>query len=582
MTCGAKEITELEELTNNSVVTIKRLPAEADTCGYLSYIPTDADTPNYKVMAEHPDSLTDNQLWVIYHQEVDQAYYLYNLASQRCLQFATEDCDLSEFASALNFNYEAAQKGWLISGDSKMLGLSKGLRNAVYFLGDMTEPGYGIFFQIEDNERVLTDAEILKMEDVIGSTRKSMIESYRAFLAVAKAVNADGYTNYCGSYDIDDLEEALKDENVDSVSLPTLAALKQKAVNASYPQPTAYYRIKNYERPTAKSLTNYMTLNKTGLTLFAQNSTVLGVSNLDNNGENLRLFQFHCVDGLDYDRRRLRVVAVDKGLQIGNKDFLVTFLDNDEAKVFQLVRNSESSRLFKLQYNGENKRLTTNGVSGGQGIAINTNTENAMLWYLEKVEDITGPTLNAAGFATTMLPCQVDIPEGLHAYYIMSIANDRVELGQLDDVIPAYTPCILRGEASATTTFHITENIEGTYDIDNLMAGTTYYRANDADIYTLDMGSDGSVAFTLHSDVTELKANSAYIPATAVFGDVVAAAHTGHNTLSLDLDNIVTGVSSVVADPDASNRYYDLNGIRVVNPAKGSIVIDQNGNKQVK
>jgi hypothetical protein len=33
---------------------------------------------------------------------------------------------------------------------------------------------------------------------------------------------------------------------------------------------------------------------------------------------------------------------------------------------------------------------------------------------------------------------------------------------------------------------------------------------------------------------------------------------------------------------DASNRYYDVNGIRVVNPAKGSIVIDQNGNKQVK
>jgi hypothetical protein len=126
MTCGAKERTELEELTNNSVVTIKRLPAEADTCGYLSYIPTDADTPNYKVMAEHPDSLTDNQLWVIYHQEVDQAYYLYNLASQRCLQFATEDCDLSEFASALNFNYEAAQKGWLISGDSKMLGSPRG------------------------------------------------------------------------------------------------------------------------------------------------------------------------------------------------------------------------------------------------------------------------------------------------------------------------------------------------------------------------------------------------------------------------------------------------------------------------
>jgi hypothetical protein len=574
MTCGAKEITQLEELTNKSVVTIKRLPEEADSCGYLSYIPTDADNPNYKVMTEQPDSITDNQLWVIYHQVVDQAYYLYNLASQRCLQFATEDCDLSATASAIQFDYEEAQQGWIISDDTKMLGLSKGLRNAVYFLGNLTSSNYGIFFKIEDNERLLTDEEILKMEDVIGSTRKSAIESYRAFLATAKAVNADGYTNYCGSYDIADLEEALKDENVDNVPLPTLAALKKKAIDASYPLPTAYYRIKNYERPTANSRNNYMTLNKTGLTLFAQNSTVLGVSNLDNNGENLRLFQFHSVDGLDTDRRRIRIAAVDKGLQIGNKDFLVTFLDNDEAKVFQLVRNSDSSRLFKLQYNGENKRLTTNGVSGGQGIAINTNTENAMLWYLEKVEDISGPTLNAAGFATTMLPCQVDIPDGIKAYYIMSISNGNIELGQLDYVIPAYTPCILRGDASATTSFHITENIVGTYEIDNLMEGTTYYRANDADIYTLDMSSDGSVGFTLHTDQTELKANSAYIPASAV--------PAGLSTLYMDLDNIVTGITPIVTDSSDSDSYYDINGLRVTNPAKGSIVIDKNGNKQVK
>jgi hypothetical protein len=88
------------------------------------------------------------------------------------------------------------------------------------------------------------------------------------------------------------------------------------------------------------------------------------------------------------------------------------------------------------------------------------------------------------------------------------------------------------------------------------------------------MSSDGSVGFTLHTDQTELKANSAYIPASAV--------PAGLSTLYMDLDNIVTGITPIVTDSSDSDSYYDINGLRVTNPAKGSIVIDKNGNKQVK
>jgi hypothetical protein len=563
----AKQITSLSDLSNNSVVTIARIPVEADSCGYLTYAPGEADAVDYTLQVQQAESVADNQRWVVYHQAVDDAYYLYNLGSQRCVNVGTSNCQLSETATNVKLQYLQNKNAWLISGNDYMLGLSKGQRAAAYFLGDMTGDNYGFLFTIaEDDARTLTDSEVLTMQEVISGTRRAEVEAYRAFAEMARNVNADGKDNYCGSYAIDELYNALKDNDGSKVSLTELARMKEEAIKASFPSPTAYYRIKNAVRPTNGSLNNYMTLQKTGDKLFCQNSTELGLSNLNNNGENLRLFQFESVDGLNYDRARLRVCAVDKGLQVGNKDFVVTFLDNDEAKVFQLVRKADDSRLFMLQYNGENKRLTTNGVNGGQAIAINTIVEDAMSWYIEKVETFSGSILTNGAAAMT-LPCAVYVPDDCRAYYVSSVDADGVKVTAINDVVPAYTPFILEGEKGSTPTFTIAE-VSATSVSDNKLSGNTYYKENTDDLYVLSVDASGNDVFVRQSGITELTANSAYI----VAGNLTAS------TLSVSVDNKAAGVNDVINDA-APTTYYDLNGRAVANPSRGTIVIDNKGNK---
>jgi hypothetical protein len=86
----------------------------------------------------------------------------------------------------------------------------------------------------------------------------------------------------------------------------------------------------------------------------------------------------------------------------------------------------------------------------------------------------------------------------------------------------------------------------------------------------LSVDESGNNVFVRQSDVTELNANSAYIVA-----DNLTAATLGVSVS----DNAATGVTDVINDVTPTT-YYDLNGRRVVNPARGSIVIDNKGNKQ--
>ncbi len=576
----AKQITDLSELSNTTVVTIERRPVEADSCGYLSYEPGDDETSvNYTLQVKAQsavtdiDPLTDNQMWVIYHHQVDDAYYMYNVGAQRCVNVTSSNCQLLTDGSVINLQYFGDDRGWTLSSDTYALGLSKSCRSAVYFLKDASAANAGFFYTINDVEnRQLTDSEMLIMQEVIDGTHRAAVEQYRAFAEMARKLNSDGLNNYCGGYNIDELYKLVTENDAAKVSLTDLERLKQEALKSSYPSPNAYYRIKNYERPVAGNLNNYMTLRPSGEQLFCQNTQVLGVSNSADNGENLRLFQFNSVEGLSYDRARIRVCSVDKGLQIGDKDFVITFLDNDEAWAFQLVRKAEDSRLFKLQYNGQNKRLTTNGVYGGQGIAINVNDETAMLWYIEKVESFEGPTLTN-GSVAMILPCPVEIPSDCSAYYVSSIEGSSIKIKKIEDVIPAYTSFILQGPIGSTPTFKIVE--EATTPIaDNILTGTNYYKSNSDELLMLTKDEKGKDVFERRSDVTELSANTAYILASDLDSNIT--------TFTVE-EAEQSGADDIITNSDSSDvKYYDINGRRVINPVNGTIVIDSNGNKKVR
>jgi hypothetical protein len=84
----------------------------------------------------------------------------------------------------------------------------------------------------------------------------------------------------------------------------------------------------------------------------------------------------------------------------------------------------------------------------------------------------------------------------------------------------------------------------------------------------LSVDASGNDVFVRQSGITELMANSAYI----VAGNLTAS------TLSVSVDNKAAGINDVINDA-APTTYYDLNGRAVANPSRGTIVIDNKGNK---
>lgn len=77
--CFATEITSLSDFNNDKVITIRRRPVEADSCGYLVYSPGTGETPDLRIaVTTATDSADNNAGWVMYHNTVDDVYYLYN------------------------------------------------------------------------------------------------------------------------------------------------------------------------------------------------------------------------------------------------------------------------------------------------------------------------------------------------------------------------------------------------------------------------------------------------------------------------------------------------------------------------
>lgn len=196
-------------------------------------------------------------------------------------------------------------------------------------------------------------------------------------------------------------------------------------------------------------------------------------------------------------------------------------------------------------------------------------------WQFIKVTEIP-LTINANDYTTLCLPFNVELPQGstVRAYYASDAAGEVLKLKEITDgIIPAGQGVILHN-TSETETANINLTIttaEATTLTDNKLKGVTAKREGyDALSNYVLADKNGTTGF-YKAKFTAIVANKAYLP-------VANVQNAQGVMMAFSFGDEVTGIDNVNAAAPAAKKYYDLQGRRVLYPAKG-IFVTEDGQK---
>lgn len=233
----------------------------------------------------------------------------------------------------------------------------------------------------------------------------------------------------------------------------------------------------------------------------------------------------------------------------------------------QLAGGDWSACLFAENSQAEGYKLS----------AWENGANSASAWYIVPASDIEVAmnTVNGATYATAYLPFAVSMPDGVKAY-TGTVDGTNLNLNEVSGNVPAGTGVILVGNTTTATLPIATDAAAATAATTNDLTGTytdKTIEATSTDYYVLATKS-GELGFWLPKEgTTTLKANKAYLPASAL-----NAAATQAQGLKLNLGG-VTGIGSINAETGTKDAaIYDLTGRRVNKPAQGIYIV---GGKKV-
>lgn len=241
---------------------------------------------------------------------------------------------------------------------------------------------------------------------------------------------------------------------------------------------------------------------------------------------------------------------------------------NDKTTMFVISSSHSTGYKFLNAANGY-RQDTYEGVGTWYD-----NTDAGNYWQFIKVTEIP-LTIAANDYTTLCLPFNVKLPEvsAVKAYYASQAAGSVLKLEEITNgVIPANQGVILQNtdavEANinlAITTDEVTtltgNKLEGvTAKRAGYIAGTNYVLAE----------KNGKVGF-YKANFTTIVANKAYLPQSKV-------QNAQGVMMAFSFGDEVTGIDNVNAATATTKKYYDLQGRRVLYPAKG-IFVTEDGQK---
>ena len=175
------------------------------------------------------------------------------------------------------------------------------------------------------------------------------------------------------------------------------------------------------------------------------------------------------------------------------------------------------------------------------------------------VMNLTKAVIFAAEYATLHLGYKVSIPAGVEAYVVSATNDNWATLEQVNNVIPAATPVILKNVGDGTSyNFYYTSDEADEIET-NLLEGSIADRYVAADAYVLGINNEEVGLYTatknqLSNTAFKNNANKAYLPKTTGMNVASYSFRFGEGT---------TGVDEITDNRVQSTVIYDLTGRRV-------------------
>ena len=240
---------------------------------------------------------------------------------------------------------------------------------------------------------------------------------------------------------------------------------------------------------------------------------------------------------------------------------------NDKTTMFVMSSSKSTGYKFLNAENGYNQDKF-------EGVATwYDNTDAGNYWQFIKVTEVP-LSIAANDYTTLCLPFNVKLPEGtaVKAYYASQAAGDVLKLTEITGIIPANEGVILQNtNKSEVANINLTITAEEATLTDNKLKGVTAKREGyDALSNYVLADKNGTTGF-YKAKFTAIVANKAYLP-------VANVQNAQGVMMAFSFGDEVTGIDNVNAAEAAAKKYYDLQGRRVLYPAKG-IFVTEDGQK---
>lgn len=383
-----------------------------------------------------------------------------------------------------------------------------------------------------------------------------------------------------------------------AITLDGLFEIGAKVPNEVCPDPNAYYLIRNVNQGavgTNDEKNKYLSSEFVFCDTDGKIQTKVGETENDRNIKRTkfsspllpRLWQFEeATDGKFY----LRNVNTQKYVALGGNLDIPTDEYQSSKTPFSL---QATDKVFGREFNVSNDQTTMflmganntfvnaqNGMGSANGVEYNAVAYYADIndggnyWQFIKVTEVP-LTIAANDYTTLCLPFNVKLPEGtaVKAYYASAAAGDVLKLTEITGIIPANEGVILHNtsEAEAAKISLAITTDEATAITDNKLEGVTAKREGYTKLNNYVLAAKNGTTGFYKANFTAVTANKAYLP-------VANVQNAQGVMMAFSFGDEVTGIDNVNAAAPAAKKYYDLQGRRVLYPAKG-IFVTEDGQK---
>lgn len=243
---------------------------------------------------------------------------------------------------------------------------------------------------------------------------------------------------------------------------------------------------------------------------------------------------------------------------------------------WQYYATNDGVSMFLMKTADGAKWLNALNGAKAEGVAdyANHNADAGNYWQFIKVTEVP-LTIAANDYTTLCLPFNVKLPEGsaVKAYYASAAAGAVLKLTEITGIIPANQGVILQNtNESEVANINLAITTEETTTLTgNQLRGVTAKREGYTakQNYVLAIGNKG-IGF-YKANFTAIAANKAYLPSENI-------TNAQGVMMAFSFGNEVTGIDNVNTAAPAAKKYYDLQGRRVLYPAKG-IFVTEDGQK---